>query len=142
MPHKLRKTRKKRGTRTQGYGRIGQHRKSGSKSRRKAGRHKHGWSYIQRYEPDYFKKDRFKGRLPIQKTIINLKDLEGIAVQLKPKKRTKKTRIFLDLENMGYDKLLGTGKISTSITVKVPSISEIAQRKIEEAGGEILTENV
>jgi len=31
MPHKLRKTRKMRGSRTHGYGQVGQHRKSGSR---------------------------------------------------------------------------------------------------------------
>ena len=46
MPHKLRKIRKFRGSRTQGYGRIGQHRDSGSKGNRKVGRHKHLWSKV------------------------------------------------------------------------------------------------
>ncbi|HDI42660.1 MAG TPA: 50S ribosomal protein L15, partial [Candidatus Bathyarchaeota archaeon] len=33
MPHRLRKTRKYRGSRVCGYGRVGQHRKSGVKGR-------------------------------------------------------------------------------------------------------------
>jgi len=136
MPHKLRKIRKKRGSRTQGYGRVGQHRKSGSKGGRKAGRHKHGWSYVHRYEPDYFKKKRLKSLMDKSKIrIINLKELEEIALQKASKKRGKVT---LDLEKMGYDKLLGTGKISIPVSVKIPAWSETAQKKIEEAGGEIL----
>jgi len=59
MPHKLRKTRKMRGSRTVGYGRVGQHRDQGSKGYRKSGRHKAGWSWVQRYDPDYFGKDGF-----------------------------------------------------------------------------------
>ncbi len=136
MPHKLRKIRKKRGSRTQGYGRVGQHRKSGSKGRRKAGRHKHGWSYVHRYEPDYFKKKRLKPlRDKSEIRIINLKELEEIALQKAPGKGRKVT---LDLEKMGYDKLLGTGKISIPVSVKISAWSEAAQKKIEAAGGEIL----
>ena len=59
MPHKLRKIRKFRGSRTQGYGRIGQHRDSGSKGHRKVGRHKHLWSWVVTHEPNYFGKSGF-----------------------------------------------------------------------------------
>lgn len=141
MPHELRKIRKKRGSRTQGYGRVGQHRKSGSKGERKAGRHKQGWSYVIKYEPNYFNKTRFKRRPPENITIINLKNLEEIANKLRSKKKTRKQRVSVDLNEMGYDKLLGTGKISKPISVKVLHFSEAAQRKIELAGGEIITKN-
>ncbi len=47
-------------------------------------------------------------------------------------------KVLIDLEEMGYDKLLGEGKITIPVSVKVPSISETALRKIEEAGGEVL----
>ena len=137
MPHKLRKIRKKRGSRTQGYGRVGQHRKSGSKGGRKVGRHKHLWSYVHRYEPDYFKKKRLKPLTDKSEIrIINLKELEEIALQTASNRHGK---ITLDLEKMGYDKLLGEGKISLPVSVKIPAWSETAQKKIEAAGGEILT---
>jgi len=140
LTRKLRKIRKKRGSRTQGYGRVGQHRKSSSKGRRKVGRHKHLWSYVLRYEPDYFKKIRFKSpRGQVDKRIINLEGLQEIAVNLSPRRRTAKTKVFVDLEKMGYDKLLGEGKISIPVAVRVPSWSEAALRKIEEAGGELIT---
>ncbi len=141
MTHKLRKIRKKRGSRTQGYGRVGQHRKSASKGFRKVGRHKHGWSYVLRYEPDYFKKIRFKSiGEPSGKNVINLKELEEIAVRLSTEKKARKAKILVDLEEMGFDKLLGEGKITLPVSVKVPSCSEAALRKIEEAGGEVLIE--
>jgi len=140
MPHKLRKIRKKRGSRTQGYGRVGQHRGGGQRGGHgKAGLHKHGWSYVLKHEPDYFKKDRFKspkGRK--EDNIINLKELEEIASRLTPRRKKRKVKILIDLEEMGYDKLLGEGKITIPVSVKVPSISETALRKIEEAGGEVL----
>ena len=142
MPHSLRRNRKRRGTRTQGYGRVGQHRKSGSKGYRKPGRHKSGWTYILRYEPDYFGKTGFTSpqSLKLEGKTINLREVEELAVKLAPKRKTGDTKIFVDLEKMGYGKLLGKGKVTIPLTVKVPSCSESALRKIEEAGGEIQTE--
>ena len=142
MPSRLRKIRKTRGSRTQGYGRIGQHRKKGSKGHRRPGRHKHMWSYIIRYEPDYFGKSRFKSpRGQKEDSVINLKELEEIAVKLSPKKRTKeakKAKVLVNLMEMGYDKLLGEGKITIPVSVKVAKCSETALKKIEALGGEIV----
>src|SRR3989338_3046822 len=42
-----------------------------------------------------------------------------------------------DLGRFGYNKLLGTGKISRAITVKVGTCSKKAKEKIEKAGGKI-----
>ncbi len=141
MTHKLRKIRKKRGSRTQGYGRIGQHRGGGQRGGHgKTGRHKHKWSYVLRYEPDYFKKDRFKSPRGRKEgsIIINLKELEEIASKLTPGRKKERAKVLIDLGEMGYDKLLGEGKITIPVSVRVSSISQTALRKIEEAGGEVL----
>jgi large subunit ribosomal protein L15 len=139
MPHKLRKIRKKRGSRTVGYGRVGQHRKSGSKGERKAGRHKHLWSYVLRYEPDYFGKRGFTSpkSLKQKEKVINLGKLDELAKKTSEKKDEK---IFVDLESLGYTKLLGTGKVTKPLIVKVTSCSKSAAEKIKEAGGQILME--
>ncbi|MGQ9507252.1 MAG: uL15 family ribosomal protein [Candidatus Bathycorpusculaceae bacterium] len=139
MPHKLRKIRKKRGSRTVGYGRVGQHRKSGSKGMRKAGRHKHLWSYVLRYEPEYFGKKGFTSpkSLRLKQRVINIGKLEELA---KKTSKEKEGKIFLDLESLGYTKLLGTGKVSKPLIVKVASCSKSAAEKIKEAGGQILME--
>jgi len=139
MPHKLRKIRKKRGSRTQGYGRVGQHRKSGSKGKRKAGRHKHGWSYVIRYEPDYFGKKGFTSPRSLRRkeNTINLGKLDEIAEEIAIKKVEGK--IFVDLEKHGYTKLLGTGKVTKSMIVKVSSFSKLAAEKIKEVGGKVLS---
>ncbi|MDH5783763.1 MAG: uL15 family ribosomal protein, partial [Candidatus Bathyarchaeota archaeon] len=50
----------------------------------------------------------------------------------------KKDKRFLDLEKLGYHKLLGAGKITQMVTVKVSSYSEGAARKVKEASGQIL----
>jgi large subunit ribosomal protein L15 len=140
MPHKLRKVRKKRGSRTHGYGRVGQHRCTGSKGFRKAGRHKAGWSYVLRYEPDYFGKRGFTSPKSLRQkaNVINVGKLDEIAEKFSVEK--EKGKSFIDLESLGYTKLLGTGKITKSLIVKVTSCSESAAEKIKNAGGQILME--
>ena len=141
MPHKLRRVRKKRGSRTHGYGQIGQHRK-GTKG--KAGLHKHRWTYVTKYEPDYFEKRGFTTHKAIgRKTnVINVGKLDELADKLAAEKKLerKQKKFFLDLNKLGYDKLLGMGKITKPILVKVVANSEAAAKKIEEAGGQILRE--
>jgi len=137
MPHRLRKIRKKRGSRTQGYGRVGQHRKSGSKGMRKSGRDKDGWTYVIKYEPDYFGKKGFTSPKSLKRKVnaINVGILDEMAEKLSTKKKGK---LFIDLESVGYTKLLGTGKVTKPLTVKVPSCSKSAAEKIKRAGGQIL----
>jgi len=141
MPHKLRKIRKKRGSRTCGYGRVGQHRKSGSKGYRKAGRHKHGWTYVIRYEPDYFGKKGFTSPKSLKKTVkaINVGELDEMLGKFQPKEEEGK--IFVDLEKFGVTKLLGAGKVSKPLIVKVASCSKSAAEKIKRAGGQVLVES-
>jgi large subunit ribosomal protein L15 len=47
----------------------------------------------------------------------------------------------MDLESLGYTKLLGAGKVTKPFVVKVASYSKSAAEKIKEAGGQILTES-
>jgi len=138
MPHKLRKIRKTRGSRTQGYGRIGQHRCQGSQGYRKAGRHKQLWSYVTTYEPNYFGKHGFTSRQSLTRNtnVINLARLEALSTQIPTEKETQPT---IDLTSLGYAKLLGTGKITKPLTIKVQSCSKTAAEKIKQAGGKILT---
>ena len=140
MPHKLRKIRKTRGSRTQGYGRIGQHRDSGSKGHRKVGRHKHLWSYVTTYEPDYFGKHGFTSpkSLKHKENVINVAKLDEISTKFSVEKESK---LFIDLTSLRYSKLLGTGKIVKALIVNVPSCSKSAAEKIKEAGGQVLTKS-
>jgi large subunit ribosomal protein L15 len=137
MPHKLRKIRKTRGSRTQGYGRIGQHRDAGSKGHRKVGRHKHLWSYVTTYEPDYFSKKGFTSpqSLRRQEKTLNLQKLDELSRRI-PAEEGKQ---HVDLTVLGYTKLLGTGKITKPLAVTVASCSKTAAEKIEKAGGEVVT---
>ena len=138
MPHKLRKIRKFRGSRTVGYGRIGQHRDSGSKGHRKVGRHKHLWSWVVTHEPDYFGKSGFTSPKSLHTKVnpINLRQLQEITHS-----RTEE-KPQVNLTEMGYTKLLGTGKITKPLTIQVPSYSKSAAEKIRNAGGEIVGSQV
>jgi large subunit ribosomal protein L15 len=64
---------------------------------------------------------------------MNLTRLELLASQLPADQ-------VIDLTSMGYAKLLGTGKATKPLTVKVRFASKSATEKIAEAGGKILTE--
>jgi large subunit ribosomal protein L15 len=138
MPHKERKTRKMRGSRTHGYGRIGQHRDAGSRGHRKVGRHKHLWSYVVAHEPNYFGKHGFTSprSLKRKEKVINITKLDEIAVL-----STEKGKTHVDLTSLGYTKLLGTGKITKPLTVTVSACSKTAEEKIKKAGGQVLTQS-
>jgi large subunit ribosomal protein L15 len=135
MPHKERKTRKMRGERTHGYGKIGQHRGAGCRGHRKVGRHKHLWSYVATYEPNYFGKHGFTSpqSLKRKEKVINITKLEEITTT------QEKGETHINLTTLGYTKLLGTGKITKPLTITVPSCSKTAEQKIKKAGGKILT---
>jgi large subunit ribosomal protein L15 len=146
LPHKDRKVRKQRGSRTHGYGQIGQHRSGGGGrgGHGKAGYDKHKWTYVLKYDPTYWEKKGFVSTRTLGKkvSIINVGKLDDLVDKLDSEKKLerKEKKIFLDLDSLGYDKLLGTGEISKPLLVKVASYSVAASRKLEEAGGEILKE--
>jgi len=145
LPHKDRKVRKQRGSRTHGYGQIGQHRGGGGRGGHgKAGYDKHKWTYVLKYDPTYWEKKGFVSTRTLGKkvSIINVGKLDDLVDKLDSEKKLarKEKKIFLDLESLGYDKLLGTGEINQPLLVKIASYSEAASRKLEEAGGEILKE--
>ena len=146
MPHKDRKVRKQRGSRTHGYGQIGQHRcRGGRGGTGKAGLDKHKWTYVLKYDPTYWEKKGFVSTKSLGKKnkIINIGKLDDLANRLESEKKLEKkeNKIFLDLEDLGYDKLLGTGKVMKPMIVKIASYSKTASKKLEAIGGEIFKEH-
>jgi len=127
-----------------GWGQVGQHRKHSQKGGRKVGRHKHLWTYVVKYEPDYFGRKGFTSikKLRQKINIINVGELDELVDKLSQAKQleTKEEKAFLDLEKLGYHKLLARGKITKPVLIKVASHSESAAQKIQEAGGQILGE--
>lgn len=142
MPTRLRKSRKHRGSRTCGWGRVGQHRGSGQKGGKgKAGMHKHKWTYTVKYEPDHFKKDDFKPPLVVRnivKSWINVGQLDDLYLRLKEEGNIKGKSITINLHELGIQKLLGEGNIKGKYRVIVESCSKKAKEKVEKAGGKVV----
>lgn len=125
-----------RGSRTHGYGQIGQHRHSGKQGGHgAAGLHKHKWSWLNVHEPDHYGRDSFKPpsfHKPAK--WANVGDLNMFVQE------DGKGPLIVDLEAKGVEKLLGSGEVTRAFNVKVSSYTERAKKKLEEAGGKILTE--
>ena len=84
MPTRVRKVRRLRGSRTHGYGQVGQHRHSGKQGGHgAAGLHKHKWSWLLNNERDHYGRDPFQvpGAQKAMKLLkwLNVGDLEGMA---------------------------------------------------------------
>jgi large subunit ribosomal protein L15 len=137
---RVKKVRKFRGHRSYGYGSHKKARGGGNRGGRgMAGRHKHKWSYVVKYEPDYFGKRGFKIPQAIQKDIkaINLKELDERAEQLLEEKIAVKEddKIKINVLKLGCEKVLGSGKLSRPLIVEAKYFSEQAVKKLEKSGG-------
>ena len=142
MATRFRKSRRQRGSRYCGWGQIGQHRQSGSRGGiGAAGKHKHFWIRTVIEEPSHFGHDAFHllNRHPVRKW-LNVRDLDGILVKYGNVKEND-TKPTLDLTALGFRKLLGGGKVSGGVKVRIEKISHKAKQKIEEVGGEVLLLN-
>ncbi|MHA2430367.1 MAG: uL15m family ribosomal protein [Promethearchaeota archaeon] len=146
------KIRKKRGTRTCGYGRVGQHRKTGQR----AGRGKTTqWKkskktyYLKQKElgfpdPDWnmgkkgFKRPQDITRIYKTNT-LNIKDLDQKIDKLVLENIATKTgnTYIINLNDINIQKILGRGEINKKINVSVKRASKQAMEKIEAAGGKV-----
>jgi large subunit ribosomal protein L15 len=140
MATRLRKSRRQRGTRFCGWGQIGQHRASGSRGGvGNAGKHKHFFMRTNKEEPDHFGHEQFHAlRKSDVSRWVNLRDLNQL---LRYSKSGEDGKAVLDLGELGYEKLLGSGSVEAVFTIKVKQASKSAKDKITEAGGEVLTLN-
>jgi len=134
------KIRKLRGSRTHGYGSHKKHRGGGSRGGRgRAGMHKHKWTYTVKYEPEHFGKKGFvRPRKVVKKPkAINLKELDKLAEKLLEKGLAEKEgeKIKINVLRLGYEKVLGNGKLTKPLIVEARIFSEKAIKKLEEAGG-------
>jgi large subunit ribosomal protein L15 len=143
---KEKKSRKLRGrTRTMGWGRVGQHRKSGSRGGFGAvGFHKHKWIWVIKYAPNWYGKRGFVSVQQIRKyrkiRVINVGELDELAKTMLMKNIAVKEGdlIVIDTIQMGYDKVLGEGKVTLPLKVIAKEATETAKKKIEEAGGTVV----
>lgn len=142
MAQKQRKSRKKRGSRSCGYGSAQKHRGAGSRGGRgKAGssKHKQIKSLI---EGRVFGKVGFKRHPSLSSKAkgINLSDIseriDGWVEDGKAKKTAKGYSV--DLSDLGYGKVLGGGELTQKMEIKAGSFSKSAKEKIEKAGGKAI----
>jgi len=134
---------KKRGERTRGYGSSKKHRGGGSRGGRgKAGLHKHKRMSVFKYDPEHFGKRGFKRPQKMLKDIkvINIKHLDSMIDQLLEEKKVQKEKdmVIVKLDELGYDKLLGTGKLNHKLIVEAKAFSKSAVKKIEENKGKTI----
>ena len=129
MPtHFRKKITRQRGRRWHGWGAKKKHRGKGSRGGKGyGGSSKHKRSYIYAYEPEHF---GYKGFHSLKKKgkAINVGNLEKFG------------KLELDLNELGYTKLLSKGNVSSPLVVKVAKFSQRAKEKIEKAGGKIISE--
>jgi large subunit ribosomal protein L15 len=105
----------------------------------KAGLHKYKWSYTLKYEPEHFGKPGFKRPSKVIREIkaINIKDLDQKTEKLLKEKLAQKEddKIKINLKKIGYDKLLGSGKVTKPLIVEAKYFSKKAIKKLEKTGG-------
>ncbi|RLE89326.1 MAG: 50S ribosomal protein L15 [Thermoprotei archaeon] len=138
------KSRSYRGTRSCGWGRVGQHRRRGRKAGRgRAGYHKHKWTWVVKYAPDWFGKRGFTRHpsiTPKYKT-INIGEIEEMVEEWLSKglaTRTSEDLIEIDLPKIGYSKVLGRGELTRPVVIKALKFTENAKKKIESVGGKVV----
>ncbi|MBI4447346.1 uL15 family ribosomal protein [Candidatus Woesearchaeota archaeon] len=148
MRFKRKKVVKQRGSHTHGYGSMKKHRGAGNRGGRgMAGTGKRADTIkptiIKKYGLSYFGKRGFTSVNKFDPRVMNLNDLSQKInnLILKDKIKEKNGYFVIDGKDFGFDKLLGSGKVDKKLKVNVQSASSSAIKKIEEAGGEVVTAN-
>lgn len=135
---------RKKHSRFRGYRAYhGSHKKwrgSGNRGGRgQAGFENHKKGYMQKYDPEHYGKRGFKRHPSLVHHIksINLKDLDQMVSTLKGEKLVAEEdgKIKINLEKIGCDKLLGSGKITIPVIVEGRYFSRNAIKKLEQIGG-------
>lgn len=137
---KRKKILKRRGQRSPGFGSQKKHRGGGSRGGRGlAGLHKHKRMTNIKYMPDHFGKVGFKRPQKVIREIktINLKELDSKIDDLLKEGKAKKEKdgIKINLSELGYDKLLGSGQVKHKLIVEAKSFSKQAMKKLEKIKG-------
>ncbi len=139
------KSAKKRGSRTHGYGAGKKHRGAGNRGGRgRAGRGKRGQQKLTSYHAKGIQTLRKRKKHPHIKKKIRTITLEQLAVNLEKwlsAKKIKKNKdlFIINLTELGYDKLLGTGLFKEKVEVTVSRATEKARKKIESFKGKLNT---
>ena len=118
------------GSRNHGKGNAKNRRGKGNKGGwGRAGMHKHRFTYITRYEPDFFGVHGFSPARKVKYKTVNLYEIEQLAISGKLQK--KEGRDYFEFPG----KVLGTGNLTKPVAVKAAAFSSGAAAKIKAAGG-------
>ncbi len=138
------RTEKFRGKRTHGRGHKSGRGAGIRGGRGNAGLLKHKFMYVILNMPNHFGRHGFKRPQSVvsSNVVINVNAIEEkLQDYLKNGAATQEGDIYkINLTELGYDKLLGTGRISVPVEISVASASPGAIAKIEAAGGKVITE--
>ncbi|MHA1521981.1 MAG: uL15m family ribosomal protein [Promethearchaeota archaeon] len=157
MPIKYRKrSRRQHGNRTRGYGTIGAHRAKGVKGGTglTTGKFKHKWTFYLKMRalgfpgPDGDKwrigKHGFKRPPQVlrlhQTHAINIKDVEEKLPQWVDAGTVEKQgeKFLIDLGTLGFNKLLGNGRVTKNMEIKVKRATKGAIQKMKEAKADLI----
>ncbi|MBI2650073.1 uL15 family ribosomal protein [Candidatus Woesearchaeota archaeon] len=142
--NKRKKNDRQRGSMTHGWGAKKKHRGQGNRGGRgMAGTGKRADSKKPSIWKDknYFGKHGFVSKTPkVKINPINIQYIEQhINKFISSKAITKEDGFYsVELEKLGFNKLLGDGKVLMKFRIKTPYASEKAVEKVKEAGGEII----
>lgn len=141
---KRRKVRTQRGTRTYGRGCSKRGRGSGERGGTGlSGGHKQKWSYILKYMPEHFGKHGFTRPPSVQREVkaINVGELDERLEELLQLGIAKKEneKFAVDVGKLGFEKVLGGGRVTHPLEVMAKEFVESAKRKLEEAGGKAIS---
>jgi large subunit ribosomal protein L15 len=140
MIRKRRKITRMRGSRTVGGGCSKKRRGAGHRGGRgQAGGHKHHWTWIVKYDPKHFGKYGFKRPQKLIKRLetVNLAYIDERIPDLLERGIASEEdgMVVLDVRDLGFEKVLGSGRITRPVHIKALEFSESAVEKITEAGG-------
>ncbi len=144
---------KRRGSKTHGWGSMKKHRGAGNRGGRgNAGSGKRAdqkkpmyWNSKQpkhkgqKFGKAYFGKHGFYSITAVNDVAINVQDVQRqLPLWVSEKKASKTGEVYtVDLKNVGYTKLLGTGRVSLKLKLSVGKASAKAIEKIAAAGGAV-----
>ncbi len=143
MPvNRRKKNSRQRASHTHGWGAKKKHRGTGNrggKGRAGSGKRADAKKPSNWSDPYYFGKHGFHSVNKIELHGINIADIEDrLKTWLLAQQVTQEQGMYVvDLEKLGYNKLLSRGAVHTKLKIISPYASENAVRKIKEAGGEV-----
>ena len=137
------RTEKFRGSRTHGAGKKA-HRGAGKRGGKgNAGLHKHRFMEMNKYMPDHFGVHGFSRPQSVvaRQITLNVCDLDKCIERLASEgKATLAGDTYeVDLDKLGFDKLVGKGKATRKMKAVVEAATPSAVSKIEAAGGTVVT---